>query len=101
MPAYSRVVKVPGKSASELYDLVSREIDRLLPDSPVKISEIRREPAQKRVSAKSTVGQAIVQCAEGELKIEGKLSIFAAPFRSKIDEGIDAWLQQTLGIQPS
>lgn len=92
MPSYSRKVSVAGKSAQELYDKVSSDIDRFMQKAQVGKFDIERRPDRKEVEVKSSMFSAVLQCRDGSLELNGKLSLLAAPFKSKIDEGIDKWL---------
>ncbi|OFZ19734.1 MAG: hypothetical protein A2X94_16920 [Bdellovibrionales bacterium GWB1_55_8] len=94
MPAYSRRVEVPGKSSEELYQVVSSDIDRMLAKSSIGNFKIDRDPVRKEVRVSSSMFSATLLCQNGVLSLDGKLSLLAAPFRSKIDEGIDRWLQR-------
>lgn len=64
-----------------------------------KSVEINRDASAKRVSVKSTFATAVLICQEGEMVLEAKLSLMALPFRSKIDESIDRWLEKTFQIK--
>ena len=37
-------------------------------------------------------------CGEGNLILDARLSLFAVPFRGKIDEGIERWLGRTFNV---
>ena len=95
MPSYSKTVQVPGKSAQELYDRVSQDIDRFLSKTPIGKYDLNRDPAKKEVSFTSSMASATLRCTDGQLELDGKLSLFAAPFRSKLDEGIEKWVAKT------
>ncbi len=95
MPSYSRQVEVSGKSAQELYDKISIEIDRFMEKSNVGKFEVQRDPAKRQVSVKSSMFSATLHCDENLLRLEGSLSLMALPFRSKIDDGIDKWIGKT------
>ncbi len=97
MPSYSRRVELPGKTSQELYDKVSTDIDRFMSKASIGKFEIVRDPARKQVEVKSSMVNATLICEEGGLRLDAKLSLLAAPFRSKLDEGIDRWLHKTFG----
>ncbi len=101
MPSYSRKVKVPGKSAQELYDKVSTDIDRMMGRVSLGKFDIDRDAGKRQVTLNSSLVTATLHCQEGELQLDAKLSLMAAPFRSKIDEGIDRWLEKTFNISKS
>ena len=92
MPSYSKTVEVPGKTAQELYDVVSRDIDRFMAKASIGKFDVQRNPGSKQVSVKSSMVNATLHCEEGRLRLEGQLSLLATPFKSKIDEGITWWL---------
>jgi hypothetical protein len=98
MPSYTREIKVPGRSAQELYDKVSEGIDRFVSKSSVGKYELDRDPGRRVVSASSTLFTATLYCEESTLRLEAKLSLLAAPFRGKLDEGIDKWIAKTFGL---
>jgi hypothetical protein len=95
MPSYSREARIPGKSAQELYETVSREIERFLAKLSVGRFELDRDPGRKEVRFRASVADLALRCSDETLRLEGKLSLLALPFRSKLDEGIDRWLSKT------
>jgi protein involved in ribonucleotide reduction len=98
MPSYSRTVQIPGKSSQELYDKVSGDIDRFMEKAGVGKVEIERNAAKKQLNIKSSMFSATLSCLEGSIGLDGKLSLLATPFKSKIDEGINRWLSKTFNI---
>ena len=38
---------------------------------------------------------ATLSCSDGKISLDGNLSLLATPFRSKIDQGIDRWVEKT------
>lgn len=99
MPSYSREVKIPGRTAQDLYDVVARDIDRFS-DKAQQFGkfEIDRDPTAKKVTLKSSMVTATLNCHDGGMKLDAKLSLLATPFKSKIDDGIDRWLQKTFQL---
>jgi hypothetical protein len=97
MPSYSREVKVPGRSATELFEKISAGIDRFMEKASVGKFEVERKPEARTVGVKSSMFSATLLCEEGCIRLEAKLSLMAVPFRSKIDEGIDKWVAKTFG----
>ncbi|MGZ3697909.1 MAG: hypothetical protein ACXWPM_00965 [Bdellovibrionota bacterium] len=95
MPSYSRKVEVPGKSSQELYDRISKDIERFLEKTPIGKFEITRDPSRKQVGVKSSMVTATLHCHDGLMHFDAKLSLLAAPFKSKLDAGIDHWIQKT------
>jgi len=98
MPSYTREVKVPGRSAQELFDKISAGIDRFMEKAAVGKFEIERKPEARTVAVKSSMFSATLLCQEGCVRLDGKLSLMAVPFRAKIDEGIDKWVSKTFGV---
>ena len=94
MPPYSRRVEVPGKTSEQLFEIVSNDIDRLLSKSSIGNFKIDRDAARREVRVNSSMFSATLVCTDGVLALDGKLSFLAAPFRSKIDEGIDRWVSR-------
>ena len=92
MPSYSRQVSLPGRSAQELYDKVSVDIDRFLEKTGMGKFDVARDPAKREVHVKSSMFSATLVCQEGSMKVDAKLGLLAAAFKSKIDGGIDKWL---------
>src|ERR1700746_3572100 len=95
MPSYTRKVQVKGKTAQELYDKVANDIDRFLSKTPIGKYELERSPSTLEVSFKSAMASATLRCTDQQLELDAKLSLFAAPFRSKLDESIDRWISKT------
>lgn len=92
MPKYTRSVKIPGKTAQELYDVVAGDIDRFLSKTSIGKYELERDPGRREVRFKAAIASACLSCVDGELRLDGNLSFMAIPFKSKLDEGIDRWL---------
>jgi hypothetical protein len=97
MASYTRTVEVPGKTSQQLYDRISAEIDSFLSKTSIGKYDLERDPEKKEVRFKSSMASASLACGEGKIELTAKLSLFAAPFRSKLDEGIDRWIAKTFG----
>mgnify|MGYP003950098001 CR=1 FL=1 len=95
MPKYSKEFSVPGKSADEIYAKVSDGIDHFLNKLSLKNYEINRDENSKEVSIDSKMFSAKLICSDDSIHLDARLSLLAAPFRSKIDEGIGRWLSKT------
>ena len=98
MPSYSRKVDLPGRTAKELYDRVSKDIDQLLDQASAGGCDIKRDEKSLIVEAKHSLFSANLICKEGVLQLDVKLGLLATPFRSKIDQGIDKWLAKNFGL---
>jgi hypothetical protein len=98
MPGYSKRVDIPGKNSAELYEKVSGEIDRLLAGLPMGKLDIQKDPQLKQVRLKASMVNATLVCEDGKIRLEGQLSLMAAPFRSKIDDAIDKWVAKTFNV---
>lgn len=95
MLSYSRRVDIPGKSAQELYDAVAKGVDQFLAKVPIGSYEVDKRPGDQELEITASMFNAILIFKEGAIELEAKLSILAAPFRRKLDEGIDYWLAKT------
>lgn len=98
MPSYSRKVDLPGKSSQELYDKVSADVERFMSKASIGNFDVKRVPEKKEVHIKASMVTATLICKEGSITLDAKLSLLAAPFRSKIDDGIDRWLEKTFKV---
>ncbi len=95
MASYSRRIEIPGKTAQELFDKISGDIERFLSKSPIGKADVQRDPAKREVSVSSSMFSATLVCQEGAVEVNAKLSMFAAPFKGKIDEGIEKWIAKS------
>lgn len=98
MPAYSRSVKIPGKTSQELYDRISLDIEKFLSKAPIGRFEVARDPEQKQLKIKGSMFSATLVCLESQMDVNAQLSLMAAPFRSKLDQGITQWLSKTFNL---
>ena len=94
MPSYRKEVALPGKSAQDLYDVLTKEMDSFLQSSSLTGYDLQRNPQSKSFDVKHAMFSATLSCLEGKMVLDGKLSLLATPFRSKIDEGIEQWLKK-------
>lgn len=95
MPAYTKTVKIPGRSAQDLYEKISQDIDRMVERWGVSGKmELSRDPDRRQLFLKSSMVSATLTCSEGSMVLDAKLSLLAVPFRSKIDEQIDRWISK-------
>lgn len=97
MPGYSRKIALPGKSAQEIFEKISKGIDWVENNDSGKFGkmEFARDPGTLSVSLTNTMVSASLTCSDGEIVLDAKLSMIAYAFRSKIDEGIDRWIKKT------
>jgi hypothetical protein len=98
MPSYSRRVQIPGKSSQELYNVIDTEIDRFLSKSSLGKYEVERDAGRKELRIKSSMFSGTLSCREAEMELSGQLSFLAAPFKSKLDDGIDRWMSKVFNI---
>lgn len=98
MPSYTRKVQIPGKTSQELYDKVASDIDGFLSKGPFGQYEIERIPEKKEVKVKSSMFSATLTCQDSQMELHAQLSLLAAPFRSKVDEGINKWLAKAFQL---
>ncbi|MBU6376167.1 MAG: polyhydroxyalkanoic acid system family protein [Bdellovibrionales bacterium] len=95
MPAYTKTIKIPGRSAQDLYEKISADLDRMVEKWGVSQKmELSRDAAARKLHVKSSMVTAILTCSEGCLILDAKLSLLALPFRSKIDEQIERWVSK-------
>lgn len=95
MPAYTKTVKVPGLTAQDLFEKISKDIGPMIEKWGVSQGiELTRDPANRQVYLKSSLVSATLTCTEGCMVLDAKLSLLAMPFRSKIDEQIDRWVSK-------
>ncbi len=94
MPSYSRKIAIPGKSAQEIYGFVEPHLDSVLAKFSMGKIEVKRDAAKKQLLIESSMFTATLACLDGAVELTGKLSMFAAPFRKQIDEGIDRFLSK-------
>ena len=97
MPAYKKKIAVKGKSSKELYDKIASGIDYFLGKYPLGKHEVSRDASGQKVHLKSSMVTLELRCLEGEIHIEGSLSLVAMAIRGKLDEGIDRWIAKTFG----
>ena len=94
MPSFKRRVELPGKSSQELYEKVSSDIARFLEKSSLGGCDIQKDDAARSVTVKHSMFSAALNCQDGFIEVDAKLSLLAAPFKSKLDQGIDRWLEK-------
>jgi len=94
MPSYKKVVPLPGRSSSEIYDVVSNNIDRFLSKTGMGGYDLTKDPEQKKLFAKAKLFSATLICSEGEVTLDVSLSLFAAPFKGQLDSAVDKWIQK-------
>jgi hypothetical protein len=99
MPKYSRNVSIPGHNADALYERVSADIEKFLSKTPIGKYDINRDAPGKKVAFKSQLASAMLVCTDNTIQIDVDLSLFAAPFRSKLDEGLNKWLAKAFNVQ--
>jgi hypothetical protein len=97
MASYTRTVQIPGKTSQQLYDRISSEIDSFLSKTSIGKYTLERDPDKKEVRFQSSMASASLLCGEEKIDLTAKLSLFASPFRAKLDEGIDRWISKTFG----
>ena len=96
MPGYQKKVPVPGKSAQEIYGFVDQHLEGLLAKFSVGKMSVRKDAASKTVIIESSIFSATLTCREAVVELDGKLSLMAVPFKSKIDEGIERFMSKFL-----
>ena len=94
MPSYSRKIPLPGKTGQELYDKIEGGIEGFLNKTPLGKFDLARDAASRTIQIRSSLLTATLACQDGEISLDAKLSLIAAPMRGKIDEGIDRWIHK-------
>jgi hypothetical protein len=95
MPAYSKTVKIPGRSAQDLYEKISKDIDQMVEKWGLAGKmELSRDPGKRQLHLKHSMVSATLSCSEESMVLHAQLSLLATPFRSKIDEQIDRWISK-------
>lgn len=94
MPGYEKTVQVPGKSGADIYAKVDAELERFLSRASLGDAKIDRDRDRLSIAVKSGMFTGKLQCFDGGMKLDGKLSLLALPFKSKLDEGIDKWVSK-------
>jgi len=95
MPKYYRKVELPGHTADQLYQKVSADIERFLSKTPLPSYELDRQEGDRRIRIESSMFSATLTCEDACIELDGKISLMAVPFKGKLDEGIDRWLERT------
>lgn len=95
MPSYNKKIEIPGHDASQIYEKVAADIEKFLSKGNVGHFDVERDPAAKEVRVNSKMFSATLLCRDGGVDVDGKLSLMAAPFKSKIDDGIQKWLAKS------
>lgn len=94
MANHQKTYEVPGQSAEAIYNAISTQIDAFLKKTPLGDFTIDCQPASKSVTFKAGMASGSLVAHAGKVAVDVKLSLLASPFRGKIDEGIQKWLQK-------
>ena len=92
MPSMSKKIPVAGKTAQELYQTIDQQIDRFLEKTPIGKYELERDSGKKELRVKSSMVKATLSFRDGEMTFNAELSFMAAPFKGKLEEGLDRWV---------
>ena len=98
MPSYQRQVEIPGHTSQELYDFVSKDIEKFLSKAPIGKFDIERDPSRKEVKIRGSIFSATLVCQEARMELNAQLSLLAMPFRSQLDDGIKHWLSKNFNL---
>ncbi len=101
MPSMNKKISVPGKTADELYQTIEKQIDRFLEKTPIGKYELERDAAKKELRVKSSMVKATLSFREAEMQFNAELSFMAAPFKGKLEEGIDRWVSKAFSSSGS
>ncbi len=94
MPPYSKSVQVKGFLSKELYQICEQEIDKLSPLATFGKIDLKKSPETCSMQVKASMFEATLQCEDGLMSLQGKLGLLAMPFKSKIDQSIDRWVEK-------
>ncbi len=83
-----------GEPTGVLREVTARDIERFMSKFSVGKFDINKNPGKNEVQIKSSMMSATLKCGEGTISVDGSLSLMALPFKSKIDEGIDHWVNK-------
>jgi len=89
-------ISLPGQSAEQIYQRVNEGIDQYLKQLPVEGSSLSKDEVKKQFLMESKMFTAKLVCLEEKISIEIKLGFLASAFRSKIESGLDHWLNKAL-----
>jgi hypothetical protein len=57
-------------------------------------AKLTHDPAKKEIRLKAPMVEAVLSCTDGQLNLEAQLGLLAMPFRSKIDEQVNKWVNR-------
>ena len=95
MPKYSRTVEIPGKKALEIYEKVLKDVTRWQEKGSFGKMDVKQNPSRTSIDLKGMMFEGTLILSDGKAQVDFNLSLFAAPFRSKIDEQIDRWITKS------
>ena len=98
MPSYQRQVEIPGRTAQELYDRASQDIEKFLSKVSIGTFDVERDPSRKEVHIRGSIFSATLVCQESRMELRAQLSLLAMPFRGQLDDGINRWLSKTFDL---
>jgi hypothetical protein len=96
MPAYNKKVLVPGKSKAEIYQAIDPHLDRMLEKFSIGNAKLSKNSSLFRFEIESSLFSATLICEEGQVNVEGKLSMMAVAFKKNIDDGIEKFIKKYL-----
>ena len=96
MPEFSKTVPVPGATPEETFKKLDSQLDRFLEKSQIGSFSVQRDPQKREFTLKHSMATASLRCLEGSVQVSAKLSLLAAPFRSKLEQNLDSWLKKIL-----
>lgn len=94
MPKFERDIQLPGKSADELYQKTSSGLDHFLGKLNLGHFDLVKDDQKRSISLNSKVATAHLTCKEEKIELKIELSWMAAPFKAKIEQAIDRWLEK-------
>jgi hypothetical protein len=94
MPKHTKKIALPGRTSAEIFEQVSKDIDRFMSKTPVPKYDLERDASVSEVRIQSPMFSATLHCREGELELVAQLGLIVMPFRGKLDEGLELWVKK-------
>ena len=97
MRKYAKKITIPGASAQDIYQKITDGMDDFLDRFSVGKLVVTRHDDTQSIEIESSHVVGTLKCDEGLISVTGKLSLFARPFKSKMDAAIDSWVSSSFG----
>ncbi len=97
MRKYAKEITIPGVSAQDIYQKVTDGMDDFLDKIPIGKLAVTRHDDTQSIEIESSHVVGTLECVEGLIRVSGKLSLLARPFRPRMDAAIDSWISSNFG----